>query len=101
MPVQTHSNGLTTDELRTIPDSEPLEVSLFIGGREFPLKGISLKEGSKTFKDALEEERHKLEQEMIFDVDKLSDQLEMPADEVRIFLAERELYLVRLISQLA
>lgn len=98
--MATHNfRGLTAKQATEIKDSEPLEVSLFIGGREFFLEGITLT-GDTSLLAALLEQRRDINDTIKHHVAEEARILEMTVDETRLFLVERALYLDLLIGEL-
>lgn len=98
--MTTHNfRGLTAQQAAEIKESEPLDVSLFIGGREFCLEGITLK-GDSSLLAALFEQRRDLNDTIKHHIAEEARMLEMTVDETRLFLVERALYLDLLIGEL-
>jgi hypothetical protein len=100
-PVMTIHNfrGLTAKQAAEIKNNEPLEVSLFIGGKEFRLDGITLTGGTSLLA-ALLEQRRDLNDTIKNRIAEKAEMLEMTVDETRLFLVERALYLDLLIGEL-
>ena len=90
--------GLTRAQIDEFQSQEPLEVSVFIGGREFPLRGIALQNGASLRSELIRERdelatilRERPESERWDD--------DEPLEETKLFLAERLLYLDHLITE--
>ena len=92
--------GLRLGQVAEIEESEPLDISLFVGGREFLLEGITYTGGTSLL-TALVKQRQELEETIDFHLTDEATMLEMSLDETRLFLAERALYLDRLIAELS
>lgn len=92
--------GLTAKQVAEIKDNEPLEVSLFIGGREFPLDGIALTGGASLLSELIREQQE-LDDLIKNGLAQHAGHLEMTVKETRLFLIERALYLDRFISELS
>lgn len=92
--------GLTHKQISEIEAGEPLEVSLFIGGREFPLDGIALT-GGTSLRSALTQQRQRLDDTIKNHLAREAKMLEMTVQEARLSLVEKALYLDRFIDELS
>lgn len=98
MPVQSHLHGLTTEQYEVVLASEPMKISLNIGGREFSLDGVSLG-GNVSLHDALREQYDQLLEERLFDVEKIAQELGIPAEEVVNTTVKQLLFLEQFMHQ--
>lgn len=94
------SRGLTAQEVEEIEGYEPTEISLFIGGREFPLDGITLTGDGATLREALVMARDTHVTTLMQGLKREARLLEMTPAEARLFLGEQVLYLDKFIDEL-
>ena len=98
MPVQSHLHGLTTKQYEVVLASEPMKVSLNIGGREFPLSGVSLA-ADVSLHDALREQYDQLLEERLFDIQEIATRLGISAEEARNTIVTQLLFLEQFMQQ--
>jgi hypothetical protein len=98
----SHLFGVPRDRICEIEAREPLEVSLFIGGREFPIDGVS-KPGGLTLRTALGHARDELQKELLNPVglEREASFAEMSVEELREFLVERLFALDHILGQVS